>query len=136
MSFSVDLWDGFDRIKTAFSLYPRSINYIMDILSSYSLLQKGYLEGLENLFKKTMEIKEISSPNNFLNEIINLLMFSFLEESQKCKENNDNITHNINEIKKSLEEIKMKVTTYFTENIQNKEAFNKILNSLTSKQEI
>ena len=136
MSFSIDLWDGFDRIKTAFSLYPRSINYIMDILSSYSLLQKGYLEGLENLFKKTMEIKEISSPNNFLNEIINLLMFSFLEESQKCKDNNDNITHNINEIKKSLEEIKMKATTYFTENIQNKEKFNKILNNLISKQEI
>ena len=136
MSFSVDLWDGFDKIKTAFSLFQRSINYIMDILSSYSLLQKGYHEGLENLFKKTMDIKEISSPNTFLNEIINLLMFSLLEESQKCKDNFNNITHNINEIKKSLEEIKMKITTYFNENIQNKEPFNKILNNLNSKQEI
>ena len=136
MSFSVDLWDGFDKIKFAFSSYQRSINYMMDILSSYSLLQKGYHEGLESLFKKTMEIKEISSPNSFLNEILSLLMFSLLEESNKSKDICDIITNSIIEIKKSLEAIKTKISTYFTENIQNKEQFNKILNNLTSKQEV
>ena len=136
MSFSVDLWDGFDKIKIAFSFYQRSINYLMDILSSYSLLKKAYHEGLENLFKKTMDIREISSPNSFLNEMLSLLMFSFLEESNKSKDNCDIINNSITEIKKNLETIKTKISTYFTENIQNKEQFNKILNNLTSKQEV
>ena len=136
MSFSVDLWDGFGKIKTSFSFYQRSITYMMNILSSYSLLQKGYYEGLENLFKKTMEVKEISSPNSFLNEMLSLLMFSFLEESNKSKDNYDIITNTITEIKKYLEIIKAKISTYFEENIQNKEQFNKILNNLNLKQEV
>ena len=133
MSFSVDLWNGFDIIKSGFSSNQRSVKQLFDILTSYSLLQKEYCKGLENIIKEIKETKEIQNPNTLLDESINFLMSSFIEEEKIYKTHYENINKNIKELKEELEKIKNNINPCFTENLQNTEAFNQKLNILLSK---
>ena len=132
MSFSVDLWNGFDIIKSAFSSNIKGVKTLIDILNSYSNLQKDYYKGLSNI---TKEIKQIQNPSSIIDESINLLLLSFSEESETLKNYYDNITKNINQLKEELEIIKNQINHFFNENIQNRESFNLILNNLILKQE-
>ena len=134
MSFSVDLWDGFDVIKTGFSLNQRSVKQLFDILTSYSLLQKEYCKGLENIIKEIKESKELQNPNSLLDESLNLLMSSFIEEEKIYKAHYENINKNITELNEELDKIKTQINPYFTENLQNIESFNQKLNILITKQ--
>ena len=135
MSFSTDLWHGFDIIKSGFSSIHKKIKQIIDILTIYSSLQKEYCKGLEKLDKeiKDIEDKDIEKKNSFLDESLNLLLSSFKQESEKYKNYYNNIDKNIDELKETLDKINSQ--KYFTENIQNTESFNSELSTLISRQE-
>ena len=135
MSFNVDLWNGFDIIKNEFSVNKKRVKLILDILTSYSNIQKEYCKGLDNLYKEIKESKDFFKSNFLLDESINLLIKSFKIECEKNKSIYNNTMKNILDLKEKLERIKMQISPYFTENIQNKEAFTKILNILILKQE-
>mgnify|MGYP006873018918 CR=1 FL=1 len=132
MSFSIDLWNGFDIIKSSFTSNNKRMKQILDILTLYSSLQKEYCKGLDNLYK---EAKEYNLSNNFLDESINSLINSFKVESDKHKMHCNNINRNISEIKEKFDKIKSTVASYLNDSLQNKETFNKILNNLILKQE-
>ena len=132
MSFSCDLWNGFDVIKSAFTTNQKNVKTLLDILNSYSLLQKDYYKGISNIIQ---EIKEIINPNSILEESINLLLFSFNEENELHKIYSDNLNKIINNLKEELEKITNQINTYFNENIKNRESFNLILNNLILKQD-
>ena len=51
MSFSVDLWNGFDSIKNQFSKTHKKIKVLNKILTSYITIETNYYKSLENLFK-------------------------------------------------------------------------------------
>ena len=71
MSFNVDLWNGFDIIKNEFSTYQKKLKKLIDILTSYSLIQKEYFKGLDNLYNEIKETKDVQKPNSLLDESIN-----------------------------------------------------------------
>lgn len=134
MSFNVDLWNGFDIIKNEFSTYQKRLKKLIDILTSYSLIQKEYFKGLDNLYNEIKETKDVQKPNSLLDESINLLIKSLKVEIHKNKILYNNITKNLNEIREKLEKVKEQISPYFLENIQNRESFNRVLNNLILKQ--
>jgi hypothetical protein len=132
MSFSIDLWNGFDIIRTSFNSNNKRMKLILDILTLYSSLQREYCKGLDNLYK---EAKEYNLSNTFLDETINSLINSFKIESDKLKIHCNNISKNIVDIKEKFDKIKLSTTFYLNDSQQNKETFNKVLNNLILKQE-
>ena len=138
MSFSVDLWNGFDVIKNEFSINHKKIKQILDILTSYSSLLKDYYKNLDNLYKEISEskdIKDIQKSNSLLDDSITLLIQSIKIEGEKNKNIYDKICENITEIKGQLDKVKTQIPPYFNENIKNKESFSRFLNNLITKQE-
>ncbi len=135
MSFGVDLWNGFDIIKNEFSINYKRIKQILDMLTSYSLVLKEFCKGLDNLYKEVKEMKDSIKSNSLLDDSVILLLNSFKIECENTKVFHNNIIKNLCETKEKLEKIKIQISPYFTENIQNRESFNKILNNLVVKQE-
>jgi hypothetical protein len=135
MSFSVDLWNGFDIIKNEFSVNCKRIKQTLDIFTSYSLLIKEYVKGLDNLYKEAKEMKECPKSNSLLDETFILLINSFKIESENNKIYHNKIIKIINETKEKIEKIKIQISPYFLENMQNRESFNKAINNLSLKQE-
>ena len=137
MSFSIDLWHGFDVIKSGFSSIHKKIKQILDILTIYSSLQKEYCKGLEDLHKEIKDNgdkdKDIQNQNSLLDESLLLLLSSLKEESEKYKNYYNNVNKIIDQLKEALD--KMNFQKYFTENIQNTESFNSELSTLISRQE-
>ena len=101
MSFSVDLWNGFEAIKSSFSSNLIKLNQLIDILSLYSSHVKEFYNNLINLYESTN--KSILKEKSFFNDSLNLLVISFKIESEQYKNHYDLITKNINEIKEKIE---------------------------------
>ena len=55
MSFSVDLWNGFETIQSSFSSNIIKLNQLIDILSLYSSHVKDFYNNLVNLYELTKE---------------------------------------------------------------------------------
>ena len=136
MSFNIDLWNGYDIIKSSFSLNHKRVKQLLDILFSYSSVQKEYYKSLDNLYKEIKESKDFQKSNSLLDDSISLLISSFKVESEKIKNHYNFINKNITEIKEKLDKIKIQIAPYFTENLQIKDSFNKVLNNLILKQEV
>ena len=132
MSFSVDLWNGFEIIKSSFSSDLLKLNQLMDILSSYSSYIKDYYNNLINLCESTNET--IGREYSIFNKPINLLVNSFKIESEQYKKHYELITKNINEIKEKIEKIKLDINKYFNKNEENTEKFNNVLKELILRQ--
>ena len=133
MSFSVDLWNGFDIIKASFSSNLIKLNQLIDILSQYSLYVKDFYNNLINLYESTKE--SILNKESIFNDSLNLLVISFKIESEQYKNHYNLITKNINEIKEKIERLKIDIDKYFVKNESNKEKFTIILNDLILEQE-
>ena len=65
MSFSVDLWNGFDLIKPQILSVQKKIKTISKVLSTYLTIESNYNKGLENLYK---EFKEASNSEYLLDK--------------------------------------------------------------------
>ena len=135
MSFSVDLWNGFEIINSAISIHQNTVKQVFHILTSYSSLLKQYYKGLENLYNETKQLDESEENKSPLEDPLNVFKYSIKEESEKIKNLYDNIIKNINELKQEYDKIESKITPYFKSNNKNKESFNGILKNLISKQE-
>ena len=133
MSFSVDLWNGFEAIKFSFSSNLIKLNQLIDILSLYTSHVKEFYNNLINLYESTN--KSILKEKSFFNDPLNLLVISFKIESEQYKNHYDLITKNINEIKEKIEKLEINIDKYFEKNETNKKKFNIILNDLILEQE-
>ena len=65
MSFSVDLWNGFDAIKSQIFSAQRKLKSIVKIISSYQTIEATYNKSLENLYK---EFKEINNSEYMIDQ--------------------------------------------------------------------
>ena len=133
MSFSVDLWNGFETIQSSFSSNIIKLNQLIDILSLYSSHVKDFYNNLVNLYESTKE--SILNKESIFNDSLNLLVISFKIESEQYKNHYNLITKNINEIKEKIERLKINIDKYFVKNESNKEKFTIILNDLILEQE-
>ena len=133
MSFGVDLWNGFEIIKSSFSSNLIKLNQLVDILSSYSSYVKDYYNNLINLYESTNET--IGKESTIFNDSLNLIVLSFKKESEQYKNHYDLITKNIKEIKERIEKLKLNINQYFNKHEEDTEKFNNVLNDLIPKQD-
>ena len=56
MSFSVDLWNGLNLLKSHFSSTFNKMNAINNILLSYASYQKSYSKGLESIYNSNKDL--------------------------------------------------------------------------------
>ena len=93
MSFSVDLWNGFDTIKAQYISIRNKMKAFSKLLLSFISKESTYCKNIENLFKEYKENKENLTNSGFLivisfNKIIE--MFEFEYEKRKAYYNDIN----------------------------------------------
>ena len=82
MSFSVDLWNGFEVIKTQIFSVQKKIKTISKAISSYLAIDGAYIKNLENLYK---EFKEINNSEYMLDKSYIKILDIFEYENQNRK---------------------------------------------------
>ena len=133
MSFNVDLWNGFEVIKSSFDSNLNKLNQLKNILDSYSFFIKEYYTNLFNLYSSTNKI--INKDNSTFDNLLYLLLISFKTESEYYENHYNLINKSLQETKERIEKIKLNIQQYFQSYEINKENFNNALNNLISKQE-
>lgn len=128
MSFRVDLWNGFDKIKSSFISNIKKLNLLNEILSQYSSYIKEYSINLIDLYQTTQE--SLLKEDSILDDSLKLLIASFKLESELYKNHFDLISSNIKDVKKKIEQIKYDISQLLNTNEQARENFNKVLNDL------
>ena len=121
MSFSVDLWNGFDAIKAQYSSIKNRMKVFSKLLSSYISIENTYCKSIESLFK---EYKENMTNPCFLidlsfNKIIEMFEFEYEKRKSYCNDLNKIILEPLN----TFLESKIKISKYFSDNIENMENF-------------
>ena len=59
MSFSIDLWNGFDLLKNKYNSTYNKVQILYNILNTFINMEKDYSKNLDILYKdKTGQIKE------------------------------------------------------------------------------
>ena len=133
MSFNIDLWNGFEVIKSSFDSNLNKLNQLINILDSYSFFIKEYYTNLFNLYSSTNKI--INKDNSTFDNLLYLLLISFKTESEYYENHYNLINKSLQETKERIEKIKLNIQQYFQSYEINKENFNNALNNLISKQE-
>ena len=133
MSFNIDLWNGFEVIKSSFDSNLNKLNQLINILDSYSFFIKEYYTNLFNLYSSTNKI--INKDNSTFDNLLYLLLISFKTESEYYENHYNLINKSLQETKERIEKIKLNIQQYFQSYEINKENFNNTLNNLISKQE-
>ena len=132
MSFRVDLWNGFDLIKNQYNSTYKKLKTINKLLKAYNELENTYCKNLETIYK---ENKDISKPEFLLDESFQKIIEIFNNELQNRKEYNTFIQKQIiDPINKFLEKPKLKFNKCFSDHNENRDSFNRTINSLIEKQ--
>ena len=133
MSFSSDLWNGFEIIKKYFIKAFNKLKNFYEIFFSYASLEKNYAVNLEIIyeqFQNTFNSDEIllSPSKTFISNI--------KVECEYHKLYYNNIFDNIlSPLKNIIESKKKSIIKNFCDNIKNSERYEKILHNLISIQE-
>ena len=134
MSFCVDLWNGFDLIKSQYNSIHKKLKSINSLLSSYCIIETEYCRNLENLYK---EYKDNTKPEFLLDESVQKIIEIFNNEIQHRRALNNYISKNIIEqVSVYLAIPKTKYNKCFSDNNENKTIFNKSLATLIEKQNL
>ena len=134
MSFSVDLWNGLNIIKSHFSSTFNKMNAINNILLSYASYQKSYSKGLESIYNSN---KDLIKDDYLLDKNISLLINSIKLEGEYHREHYKFIKHNVSSsLKEIYEREKSSANNEFNEGQQTNDAFQKIKNNIINKQKI
>ena len=132
MSFSVDMWNGFDIIKSSFLSNWIKMNQLIELLLLYSSHVKVFYEGLNNLYESTKNA--IGKKGNIIfNDALNLLISSFKIESEQYRNHYNLIMKNIKELREKLEKLKINIQQNFNQNEENRINFKDVLNNLITK---
>ena len=132
MSFSVDLWNGLNIIKSHFSSTFNKMNAINNILLSYASYQKSYSKGLESLYNS---YKDLIKEDSLLDKNISLLINNIKLESEYHREHYKFIKHNVSSSLKDIyEREKSSASNEFNEGQQYNDTFQKIKNNIINKQ--
>ena len=132
MSFSVDLWNGFDIIKTQIFSVQKKIKTISKVLQTYLTIESTYNKNLENLYK---EFKEANNSEYLLDESYIKILDIFEYENQNRKIFCSFVTQLIMEpLNEYLRQPNIPLNKYFSDNIFNEESFKRSLNLLKDKQ--
>ena len=134
MSFAVDLWNGFDKIKEQVNSAYFKIQYLYNILSSYLVYEKEFSTNIENLYKDN---KDKIKDEFYLEKSLIVIVDSFKKQSDYHKNHIDFVSKYILESLKEMmdKEKQKKMMSLFSENAKNYENFIKMRTNLIAKQE-
>lgn len=132
MSFSVDLWNGFDIIKNQIFSVQKKIKNISKVLSMYLAIESGYNKSLENIYK---EFKETFNSEYLMDKSYMKILDIFEYENQNRKILSSFVTSLIMEpLNEYLRQPNLLLNKCLSENTSNEESFRKSLNILKEKQ--
>ena len=132
MSFSVDLWNGFDIIKTQIFSVRKKMKVISKAISSYLAIDATYNKNLENLYK---EFKEINNSEYMMDKSYIKILDIFEYENQNRKIISSYMNTLIMEpLNEYLRQPNILLNKCFSDNIYNEESFKRSLNLLKEKQ--
>ena len=133
MSFSSDLWNGFDIIKNIFLKTFNKIKNFYEIMFSFASLEKNYTNNLEALYEQY---------NNLFNsdDIFQIPLKNFISNIKiECEYHKlycSNIFENIlAPLKKMIETNKNLIIKNFFDNMKNTERYESLIHNLISNQE-
>ena len=133
MSFSSDLWNGFDVLKSNFLKSFNKLKNFYEIMFSFASLEKYYTINLEILYEQYQNL--FNSDEIFLFPSKTFISNIKVEcEYHKLYYNNifDNI---LSPLKNIIESKKKLIIKNFCDNIKNSESYEKVLHNLISNQE-
>ena len=132
MSFSVDLWNGFDVIKNQVFSVQKKIKTIFKVITSYQAIESNYNKSLENLYK---EFKDMSNSDYLLDKSYIKILEIFQYENQNRKIMSAFMNSLIIEpLSEYLRQPNIFLNKCFSDNISNEENFKRYLNLLKEKQ--
>ena len=133
MSFSSDLWNGFDILKKNFLHTYNKIKHFYEIMFSFASLEKNHSKNLEILYEQN---KDLFNSDEILLLSSKTFISSLKIESEYHKYYYNNIFDNIlSPIKDIIENKKFLITKTFNDNMKNTDKFKKIIQNIISKQE-
>ena len=133
MSFSSDLWNGFDVLKSNFLKSFNKLKNFYEIMFSFASLEKNYTINLEILYEQYQNL--FNSDEIFLFPSKTFISNIKVEcEYHKLYYNNifDNI---LSPLKNIIESKKKLIIKNFCDNIKNSESYEKVLHNLISNQD-
>ena len=133
MSFSSDLWNGFEIIKKYFIKAFNKLKNFYEIFFSYASLEKNYAVNLEIIYE---QFQNIFNSDEILLSPSKTFISNIKVECEYHKLYYNNIFDNILSPLKNIIESKSKIIIKnFCDNIKNSERYEKILHNLISIQE-
>ena len=133
MSFSSDLWNGFEIIKKYFIKAFNKLKNFYEIFFSYASLEKNYAVNLEIIYE---QFQNIFNSDEILLSPSKTFISNIKVECEYHKLYYNNIFDNILSPLKNIIESKRKIIIKnFCDNIKNSERYEKILHNLISIQE-
>ena len=133
MSFSSDLWNGFDILKKNFLHTFNKIKHFYEIMFSFASLEKNHSKNLEILYEQN---KDLFNSDEILLLSSKTFISSLKIESEYHKYYYNNIFDNIlSPIKDIIDNKKFLITKTFNDNMKNTDKFKKIIQNIISKQE-
>ena len=133
MSFSSDLWNGFDILKKNFLHTYNKIKHFYEIMFSFASLEKNHSKNLEILYEQN---KDLFNSDEILLLSSKTFISSLKIESEYHKYYYNNIFDNIlSPIKDIIDNKKFLITKTFNDNMKNTDKFKKIIQNIISKQE-
>lgn len=132
MSFSIDLWNGFDLLKNKYNSTYNKVQILYNILITFINMEKDYSKNLDILYKdKTGQIKE----EFLLEQSFIQLIENIKEQSEYHKKHVDFVSKYLVIPLKEVIDQQKSVFQLFTENTKNLENFEKSKNILILKEE-
>ena len=133
MSFSSDLWNGFDILKKNFLNTYNKLKHFYEIMFSFASLEKNHSKSLEILYEQN---KDLFNSDEILLLPSKTFISSLKIESEYHKYFYNNIFDNIlSPIKDIIDKKKFLITKTFCDSMKNTEKFNKIIQNIISKQD-
>ena len=133
MSFSSDLWNGFDILKKNFLHTYNKMKHLYEIMFSFASLEKNHSKNLEILYEQN---KDLFSSDEILLLPSKTFISSLKLESEYHKYYYNNIFDNIlSPIKEIIDNKKYIITKTFCNSMKNTEKFQKIIQNIISKQD-
>ena len=133
MSFSSDLWNGFEIINKYFIKAFNKLKNFYEIFFSYASLEKNYAVNLEIIYE---QFQNIFNSDEILLSPSKTFISNIKVECEYHKLYYNNIFDNILSPLKNIIESKRKIIIKnFCDNIKNSERYEKILHNLISIQE-
>ena len=133
MSFSSDLWNGFDILKKNFLHTYNKIKHFYEIMFSFASLEKNHSKNLEILYEQN---KDLFSSSEILLLPSKTFISSLKIESEYHKYYYNSIFDNIlSPIKQIIDNKKSIITKMFCNSMKNTENFQKIVQNIISRQD-